>query len=311
MIYNLEQIQFNLGLANTGFLDEFTKAAIRNFQITAGLYPSGLLDDDTLTKMEKRFGVSLKIEPKYETNYVKEDNVVIPNITTDFMEVNSKIKDYKLKPGQFINSINKKTLIFIHHTAGWNNPYAVIDDWNLDSRGQIGTHYVIGGPSIKGDLKYDGEVVKCIDEKHHAYHLGGNIPSKLTTESISIELCNFGQLTSKNGKYFTYTGAECPKNQVIELPKSFRGFKFWHKYSAAQLLALKELLIDIGKRNNIDIKKGLPALLKTQDSWLALELNPNLCKGIDTAGVWSHTNVRSDKVDVAPQPEIIQMLKNL
>ena len=311
MKYNLEQIQAELGLSNTGFLDEFTKAAIRNFQMTAGLYPSGLIDDETLIRMEKRFGISLKVEPKNETNYVKEDNVVIPNITTDFMEINSKIKDYKLKPGQFINSINKKTLIFIHHTAGWNNPYAVIDDWNNDARGQIGTHYVIGGPSIKGDLKYDGEVVKCIDEKNHAYHLGGNVSSKLTTESISIELCNFGQLTTKNGKYFTYTGAECPKNQVIELPKSFRGFKLWHKYSTAQILALKELLIEIGKRNQIDIKKGLPALLKTQDPWLALELNSNLCKGINMSGVWSHTNVRLDKVDVSPQPEMIQMLKNL
>lgn len=314
MKYDIKTIQKELRITETGFTDEFTKAAIRNFQLTAGLFPSGLLDDDTVIRMEKRFGIDLSItveDVASPTIYVKEDNVVIPNITTDFMEVNSKIKEHLLRAGQFINSVTKKTYIFIHHTAGWNNPYAVIDDWNSDARGAIGTHYVIGGPSIKGDLKFDGEIVRCISERNHAYHLGGNLPSKLTTDSISIELCNFGQLTQRNGKFYTYTNAECPKNQVLELPKSFRGHKFWHKYSNAQIQALKDLLIDIGKRNGISISKGLPTLLKTQDPYIALELNSNLCKGIINDGIWSHTNVRLDKVDIFPQPEMINMLKSL
>lgn len=313
MKYDIKTIQKELRITETGFVDEFTKAAIKNFQLTAGLFPSGVLDEDTITRMEKRFGTNLSITVRdaSSTIYDKRDSVMIPDITTDRMEGNSKIKEHFLRAGEFINSVTKKTYIFIHHTAGWNNPYNVIDDWNTDTRGAIGTHYVIGGPSINGDLKFDGEIVRCISERNHAYHLGGNLPSKLTTNSIAIELCNFGQLTQRNGKYYTYTNAECPKNQVLELPKSFRGHKFWHKYSNAQIQALKDLLIDIGKRNGISISKGLPTLLKTQDPYLALELNSNLCKGITNDGVWSHTNVRSDKVDIFPQPEIINMLKSL
>lgn len=316
--FSINKVQEALKVTQTGFLDKFTKAALKNFQLTSGLFPSGIIDDSTLTRLEKRTGIELTepeniIKSATPTNYIEDKVVIIPNITTDYMELFGKIKDYKLNSGQYINQTNKKKLIFIHHTAGWSNPYAVVDDWNKDTRGAIGTHYVIGGINAKtGDRRHDGEIVKAIDHKNHAYHLGGNLPSNLTTESISIELCSFGQLTEKSGKFYTYVNTEVDKSQVITLSKAFRGFKHWHAYSQAQIDSLIKLIIDIGKSENIDIKKGLPYLLKSKDPWDALELNSALCRdGSSLGGIWSHTNVRLDKVDVYPHPVLMAELKKL
>jgi len=53
-----------------------------------------------------------------------------------------------------------------------------------------------------------------------------------------IEVNNFGYL--KDGK--TYAGTTAHESQIVELPEAFKGFKFWHRYSDAQLNKLKEYL---------------------------------------------------------------------
>ena len=76
--------------------------------------------------------------------------------------------------------------------------------------------------------------------------------------------------------------------------------------------SLIKLIIDIGESEDIDIKKGLPYLLKSKDPWDALELNSALCRdGSSLGGIWSHTNVRLDKVDVYPHPVLMAELKKL
>ena len=41
----------------------------------------------------------------------------------------------------------------------------------------------------------------------------------------------------------------------------------------------------------------------------AFELNKQALAGAE--GVWTHTNVRSDKFDLSPQPAVIEMIKSL
>ena len=41
----------------------------------------------------------------------------------------------------------------------------------------------------------------------------------------------------------------------------------------------------------------------------AFELNPLTYSGYP--GIWTHTNIRTDKTDMSPQPNLIKMLKSL
>lgn len=62
-----------------------------------------------------------------------------------------------LTEGEYKSGITKKEYCFLHHTAGWQNPYRTVDHWGRDSRGAVATEFVLGGQSIKGnDETYDG-----------------------------------------------------------------------------------------------------------------------------------------------------------
>ena len=60
-----------------------------------------------------------------------------------------EIKEHFLSPKQYFAGPTKKEWVFLHHTAGWDNPIQTIDIWNKDTQGQIATEFVLGGPSIK------------------------------------------------------------------------------------------------------------------------------------------------------------------
>ena len=61
----------------------------------------------------------------------------------------------------------------------------------------------------------------------------------------------------------------------------------------------------------MDLKNGLPKLLKEgvhpKD---AFEFNLDAYNA-KQFGLWTHTNVRKDKFDCFPQPELVEMLKGL
>jgi hypothetical protein len=57
------------------------------------------------------------------------------------------------------------------------------------------------------------------------------------------------------------------------------------------------------------VRKGLPELIKTRgvDAFDFFDV-AHVTK---TPGLWNHTNVRLDKTDMFPQPELIDMLLSL
>ena len=57
----------------------------------------------------------------------------------------------KIKEKKILSITRRAKYIFLHHTAGWHNPYNQIDQWDKDSRGCISTEFVIGGQSILGN----------------------------------------------------------------------------------------------------------------------------------------------------------------
>jgi hypothetical protein len=283
-------------------------------------------------RIDGNFGVETQRAVKVwqKENGLKDDGIVGPITwgamgiaTTDNSENNEEfIRERILPRGEFLVGPTKKEWVFLHHTAGWHNPYNTIDGWSRDNRGQVATEFVIGGPSIRGnDNEFDGEVVKCIPDGGYGWHLGtGN--NVMHRNSVGIEVCNFGQLTKggyrKNGtwiklnddKFYTYVGTEVHPNQIVELTEPFRGFKFWHKYSDNQISNLKNLILHISKRDSIDIRKGLIELIKKEGEFKAFnKVDITMCNR--TKGLWSHTNVMSGKFDMFPQPELVVMLLSL
>lgn len=226
-----------------------------------------------------------------------------------------RITDKILSPGEFFAEVYEKDTLWYHHTAGSHRPDYTIDGWERDrtksgTRLPVGTAYVIGGISTTdGNTNYDGSVYRAFDDKYCAYHLGLKTTNNINVmrKSIGIEICNYGPLTkTKEGVFLNYVNKAVPAHMVAELPAPFRGFNYYHKYTDLQLKILAELTFDIVNRHRkINIKQGLKQFLDQGAN--AFELNQAALKGVP--GIWSHTNVRADKSDCFPQPQLIDLIK--
>lgn len=175
------------------------------------------------------------------------------------------IKDIFLGADEYYPVDFKKTIIYLHHTCGSHRPDWVVQGWDSDKNEdgtirKIATSFVIGGKSTRdGDASWDGVVVRCFPETQWAFHLGAKGTNGLFDKiSIGIEICNYGHLVlSKNGQFMTYVNTPVPQDQVIELSKPFRGFKYYHKYTDRQLDGVRQLLIYLSNRFGINLKLGL------------------------------------------------------
>jgi len=101
-------------------------------------------------------------------------------------------------------------------------------------------------------------------------------------------------------KFFNYVDREVPKDQVCELETPYKGHKYYHAYTDAQIESVKQLLLYWKNVHNIDIT------YKEEDMW---KVSKNALLG--TPGVYTHNSYRRDKTDVSPQPKLIAMLKSL
>lgn len=283
---DVRALQEFLKVTPDGDFGKETEKAVKLWQTLHAILPDGIVGPKTMSAMG--FATTDVSERVYHANY--------------FLD----IKRSYLPKGEYFPGPTKKEWLFLHHTAGWHNPYDVVTTWGTDTRGEIATEFVLGGPSIKGnENKYDGVIVQAFPTGGYGWHLGtGN--SAMHRNSVGIEICNFGGLTG--GK--TYVGTTVVPTEIVKLSQPFRGYQTWHKYSDKQITALKQLILFIAERDGIDVKKGLPELIRAKGPFAALDtFDVKLVE--KTKGLWSHTNVRKDKVDIFPQQEIIDMLLSL
>lgn len=221
------------------------------------------------------------------------------------------IIQYKLNAGQYYRDEHPKTQIYEHHTASGPNPFRVIDFWNSNPEA-IATAFVIGGKPSGDPHKIenwqDGDIVQAFSSKYWAYHLGlkqevfkkAGVPYKpLDKTSIGIEICSWGPLQLKGGKFFNYVGGIVPENEVVEYSAPFRGFKYYHRYTDKQI----ESTIKLTKY--LCEKFGIPKTYN-EDIW---DVSKRVLSG--ASGICTHVSVRADKFDNSPQSELIQGLKAL
>ena len=278
---NVRLLQELLNIEADGYFGKQTLSAVKEFQVANKLYPDGIVGEKTWEALN--------------------------NLDTDVSNHAINIYEkYYLPVGEYSRSKTNKEYVFIHHTAGWENPYRTIDHWGSDTRGMIATEFLIGGQSIKGsNNSHDGKILQAFPTGHYGWHLGKNGNQRMHTNSVGIELNNFGYL--KNGK--TYADVTANSGQIVKLKEPFKGYSEWHKYSIRQIKSLETLLKFIGERDSIDIRKGLPALIK-QKGAKAFEFNSDAYYG-RIKGLWTHTNTKKGKFDCFPQQELLDMLVSL
>jgi N-acetyl-anhydromuramyl-L-alanine amidase AmpD len=273
-----------------GIFGKGTESNVISFQRSKGLTPDGVVGPATWSAL----GVNSTPSPPQGFSPIT--------------------KWYPLNQGQYVIANNSPIGICLHHTVSAGSPYIVVDGWNLDTRGAVGTHFVIGGIAVNGDNTHDGTIVQCVNLKDIVYHLNTTRMGKSNSHNesanklyIGIELCAYGCLTEKNGKYYTMDGAnrEVPAEYVEILQTPWRTFKYWHKYSDKQIQATVNLIKELNTKLNLGITKAtLEKEVSTicDLSWDAQAFRRKLT---------SHGSFEDGKFDIYPSFNLLSALKSM
>lgn len=128
------------------------------------------------------------------------------------------------------NNLNAKYLI-LHFTASDN--FENVLKRFADVNSKVSAHFVCGR---------NGELSQCVSLNRVSYHAGTsswkNIVG-LNGSSIGIEMVNFGPLTKKGNKFYSWTNKEILQDNVYIDSKG----KPWHAYTHSQL----ETVFDLAK----------------------------------------------------------------
>ena len=283
----VKQIQKALGIKADGIFGKETEDAVKKFQGENYLTADGKVGPKTMKILMEKMDTDLSV-------------IIKPKESLD-------IKDYYLPKREYINGKYNNDYIVLHHTAGYDNPKAVVDCWAKDSLGRVATEFVIGGQRCTdGRSIYDGQIVRTYPEGNQGYHIGASGSSYMNIHSVGIELCNMGWV--KNGK--TYTGSIVRPDQIVSLKEPFRGYINWHKYTTKQIEVLRDLLLYVANRDNIDLHTGIYKWIKTEGAMKAFDFHQDAYSG-KVKGLITHANIRKSKYDVSPQPELIDMILTL
>jgi N-acetyl-anhydromuramyl-L-alanine amidase AmpD len=294
------RLQKILNIIPDGRFGPNTEKAVMRFQLEKQLVVDGIVGNKTwhMLTLTKSTGEA-----------IDEDS----DITSQHFETNydQLIHRYYLDKNEYLPRRGKLEYCFLHHTAGRENPYRVIDHWNRDSRGRIATEFVIGGQSHKGNsYDYDGIVVQAFPESGYGWHIGKSGSGHMNRHSVGIEICSAGYLSEDIGNYATYFGSSVAEEQVIKVDPPFRKKQYFHKYSDKQMEQVEKLLKHIAERDQIDMRIGLRQWIKKYGPQKAFEFQEDAYYG-KVKGLISHTNVRRDKTDCYPDERLVEIILNL
>jgi len=202
-----------------------------------------------------------------------------------------RVQDIPNFGGHFFSQVFPKNQIVWHHSASWDNASGMFDWWRNDGVTHVAT--AIG-------ITDDGTVWRGYDESFWAHHIGMRHVNNLARnqQSVAVEICNWGNLTERNGRLFSWANAEVPQSKAIEL--NFKGSKFYEIYTDAEIESLKIWTLLVAMRFDI------PLAYRERDMW---EVSQNAINGV--AGIYTHNSFPVGKNDVSPQPKLIAMAKSL
>jgi len=292
------KLQKLLKITPDGDFGPMTHKAVIRFQMHNELHPDGIVGNTT-------WGMLLHA-PRLSNEAIDEDTDVRSQYyTTNFDQT---IHRHYLDSDEYLKKLGKNEYFFLHHTAGGSNPYNCIDQWNRDSRGRIATEFVLGGQDHKtSNDEHDGVMVQAFPEDGYGWHLGKTGSGYMNKHSIGIEICSMGYLDNDNR---TYVGSKVADNQIITLEEAFRGKLRWHKYSDKQIDEVHKLILYIQERDQIDMRIGLQQFIKKYGPTKAFEFQEDAYYG-KIKGLLSHTNVRKTKMDVYPDPRLIDVIMSI
>jgi N-acetyl-anhydromuramyl-L-alanine amidase AmpD len=208
-----------------------------------------------------------------------------------------KLIEYPLPKNQYIDEVQPKRIVILHHTAGGSAKSSI--DWWKQTPERVATTVVIDRDgTVYRAFPYD-RWASALGIKQTVFNNYGipNINQRLDQISIQIELASWGGLTQKDGKFYNFANKEI--TAVTKYDKPFRGYQYYESYTKEQIAAVASLLVSFNA-----------------DYGIKLDYNPEMWEVskkalVGTWGIWSHVSYRNDKSDCHPQPELIEMLKSL
>ena len=119
----VKELQEFLEIGADGIFGKGTDKAVKAWQSSNGLTADGIVGPETWDAME------LATTDDSERFYTTENGLIINR--------------HFLPKGEYLKGPTKKEYLFLHHTAGWNNPYKTINNWGKDTRGRVATELLI------------------------------------------------------------------------------------------------------------------------------------------------------------------------
>jgi len=260
----LKDLNFYKGKISGNYTQD-TLISVVNFQKDVGLKSDGVISLQAWSQLinyDKKAKKIIIDDVPYKLAYVGNDGL--------------KIYDSKISDIFYYKTKSKKTTIWIKNTLSKFNPDDNIGNWDLymkrDKSGKekellkTSTHFTIGGFD-DNDKFWDGKIIRNFDDSFWSYNsplLNDN--KKFNMANISIELCNLGPLINRNDKFYTKSGLFVNESEVVDL--EFRNYKYFHKYTKAQIDSLGKLIKYLKEKWDINTDEVI-----FDDSWF--EYNKN------------------------------------
>ena len=243
-----------------------------------------------------------------------------------------------LDENSYYSEPHPKDAIFLHHTEGYYRPDWVISSWDrnkTNSTNKIRTAacLVIGGKDPKGlDNSYDGSVMQAIELCNFGQlieSLDGGFYTKTHVRIPEDQICELTHPFRGYTYFHLYSDKqlESLRKMLLDLSEKFeidlsRGIKKEILKSESPLpegisgLKLQKWLNKNGFTDAWGMKFHETGEMdqKTREALESVGKNPFSLNPIALnggPGLWSHSNVRMDLLDVTPQPKLIELIKSL
>lgn len=278
--------QLGYGLVEDGIFGAVTESIIKKFQKQHNLVADGIVGPKTWATL---------------IELVQNAQLAFHSVVDEYLELGA---------GDYIKETTRKLGVTLHHTVSDGDPARVVQIWDQDSRGSVGTHFVIGRTMTNGNPEHDGKIVQCIPMENWAHHVltkrmgfSSNHNNLVNKSYVGIELCSWGALKKEGNRFYTLDGrVRIPDNQVCTLYTPFRTFQYWHKFSNAQIESLFRLLKALKQELKLDYGKDGKINDWFELSWDAMALRRVLT---------THTNFEYGKFDTYPQPELVNLIHQI